>query len=1538
MYDIRIKPNSATVSTINDGNFNSSLHSHQSATPSSSNIPQPSQSAVTSNTTVPTISSEILSIQAHAATRPRKIKGIRQDPFNDYSIATFSDAILESVKVWDLRKLGPNPKPKLVISPYEYTINNPSSAVHTLSVATSTDSNATLNTANISINSTSPPVYDHKFHNHRGSSSSSGGSGSGMPVSLSSNNLAIGTASVTSSNRFSYMTSSSATANATTGVGVAGTNSAGPSINQNAYVIDIAWSTSRTNVLAVATSHQKFLSFYSTAKASDNFTRVPLYHIPVTDSIKCFSWMTSSNYHEFKRKYNLSSTLASSSASSTSTHTRSSLLSSVHGSATTATATATTSASTDPALLSSCEPSISLFTTAPVTSNHNTMTNSHHTRHHHHHHHRHELLIATQSKYMDIHVIESLGLSVAPNDSVLVCHGPNIRLNNATKLHNIHNHSHTIPTTTASPLSLSTNSGSSVSIEMRTKARCHAGYGMDTARNLQLLSDELDQSQQSPSQQSLTSMMNSAAEETNIVNAPSPSPPPPTRTPLSTSAITHNDDTSRVSDYKNSILDLISVWSWLYRVESLQSEYNAHNHHRTGALTKWNLTTATASTSSDSSASSTTTDVSSLLSFRTCGILQLIELQLQTDGVAKTKPPESQDSQTLIHHTLGVICYNSTYRRLARSICGWTNELYNKNNVNVNVSAGRKHSSRSTSALAAMTRRSSVGEGNASASASATVSVYNRSLANSNESYVSYISSNSSTNGVSIAEDNEEEDVVGIRNSSVRASVSSVPPRMSTGDDDADDAGDGYYLTPHDRDNGNNDDDTQDDEEYHELLLLINDCIVTGSFERAAALALFNGHIALSVTILQDSYHNITSLQQQSQALAMKTKSAATVTEDISTSGQTIESNDKRNRASFTTTNVATNINTNVSSPTLPIAMTTFMRQHKVRSNSGNSPGFSVTAAVAGSGMYKDDSNKQQYHHPYDTATPTTATTPVEPPLLLDETDEDDRLELQYQDISSEYLHCISMVAMCIAGYSASNITTSTTVASSSTSASVWISMANLVLSHLSLVSGKERCQSVCYLISMCQFLVENVTLSKKPNNVSGTSDIDPSTSTSTTTSGMTRKSLKSYTSIILNNALSLEDRVAFACSYLDDQTLVTWLKSLYTTSVEHGRLRGLIVTGLGREGLEIIQSYIDKYYDIQTAALIVGRIVDSTYQNAHGNSNVNVSSQWSLEVTWLNEYRGLLNRWRYFFARALLDVELGKLFRTQKSRFDSSGTGSGAKTQRPATAGLRAGSAGSSLGLKPTSGGSGGGEKTKAILGVQYSLPPHRNMESPHITLRCHYCSTSLPMDPMQQTQTSMSFLRKQKPIMNCCPHCKKQLPRCYVCLLYMGVMNPNIEFNRIMALRRLHADQALFLKQQSIQNNATNNITNTSGGADVNNTMTGTTTNSNTTGVNSSVTAMANAAVQEPDTMLEQNALEYGQWFFFCQKCRHGGHAACIESWFSTCGTSHHQKHGGGHCHSNPTHTHNPSENNQTTTVTVTKRNICGVSGCTCKCSDWT
>ena len=88
----------------------------------------------------------------------------------------------------------------------------------------------------------------------------------------------------------------------------------------------------------------------------------------------------------------------------------------------------------------------------------------------------------------------------------------------------------------------------------------------------------------------------------------------------------------------------------------------------------------------------------------------------------------------------------------------------------------------------------------------------------------------------------------------------------------------------------------------------------------------------------------------------------------------------------------------------------------------------------------------------------------------------------------------------------------------------------------------------------------------------------------------------------------------------------------------------------------------------------------------------------------------------------------------------------------------------------QPGGGSSSSIDRKTSAARLLYQMPPHN--DAPHVFLRCNYCSSSLPSDPLQQQQAS--FFRKQRPLINCCANCKKPLPRCYVCLLYMGLGDP--------------------------------------------------------------------------------------------------------------------------------------------------------------------
>lgn len=445
-------------------------------------------------------------------------------------------------------------------------------------------------------------------------------------------------------------------------------------------------------------------------------------------------------------------------------------------------------------------------------------------------------------------------------------------------------------------------------------------------------------------------------------------------------------------------------------------------------------------------------------------------------------------------------------------------------------------------------------------------------------------------------------------------------------------------------------------------------------------------------------------------------------------------------------------------------------------------------------------------------------------------------------DMTTEYLQLVSLVAMCFAGYSA-ELKKSTRNA--------WTSMCLHVLAQL---EGSKR-QATSYLVAACRFLFDTLD-----NSNDG------------------------FDAIIMNDKLYLEDRIAFSCIYLSDGKVVAWLSDVTSRCKESGSCEGLLVTGLSGDGLDILQQYIDIYTDIQTAALLVGRKVEKVPENT------SPPREW----LWLFEYRNLLNRWQMFIERASLDVELGKLQRQrpdrnrsasglsllhqqqQDSSIDGSAHGSQTGNNSHLTAQPLPSSATNRSGIYPEnaankpSGGVQVVDRKTSLNRTMYTLPVHSDF--PHVYLRCHYCSSSLPVDAMQQQNTA--YLRKQRPIINFCPNCKKPLPRCYVCQLYVGLINPHAEVSRILAQKRRIAD------------------------------------NSNALQIGLGTTASLPLNLLQASSLLKEeeksdhNILNFGRWLFFCQRCKHGGHASCIDDWFGQPG------------------------------VNDFFRSVCGVSGCNCRC----
>lgn len=348
------------------------------------------------------------------------------------------------------------------------------------------------------------------------------------------------------------------------------------------------------------------------------------------------------------------------------------------------------------------------------------------------------------------------------------------------------------------------------------------------------------------------------------------------------------------------------------------------------------------------------------------------------------------------------------------------------------------------------------------------------------------------------------------------------------------------------------------------------------------------------------------------------------------------------------------------------------------------------------------------------------------------------------------YVQTVSLVAMCFAGYnfptakaadSAANSPTGKaqgasrqSLSAASSASSTWSSMCKHVISQL-LHSQRE---ATGYLSAACQFLLSNL----EKITIGGAD------------------AAENFASIVNDIRLTLEDRVAFACTYLPDQAVNKWLERTVEQCISTGNIEGIIVTGLSDAGISILQKYVDIFDDVQTVALLVSRVIDSQNGAIEGpTAHTNGSGMPSKEWVWLHEYRSVLNKWEMFIERAYLDVELGKRYRRKAAMLAGAAGASGGKGAAAAVKKVPQKG-------QPTMGQGSQSQQQKSKAGrVLYKLPVHSDY--PHFYLRCGFCGASLPVDGMQNIRPE--HLRLQNNVLHCCAACNKQLPRCYVCQLYM-------------------------------------------------------------------------------------------------------------------------------------------------------------------------
>ena len=202
---------------------------------------------------------------------------------------------------------------------------------------------------------------------------------------------------------------------------------------------------------------------------------------------------------------------------------------------------------------------------------------------------------------------------------------------------------------------------------------------------------------------------------------------------------------------------------------------------------------------------------------------------------------------------------------------------------------------------------------------------------------------------------------------------------------------------------------------------------------------------------------------------------------------------------------------------------------------------------------------------------------------------------------------------------------------------------------------------------------------------------------------------------VLAETSLPLRERLGIALMYLDDQELTQYIDSNMAECIEEGDIEGIVLTGLTEQAVPLFENYIRKSSDLQTAVLAMS----FTCPRYFADSRVDL---------WRETYRSYLNNWCMFIPRALFDVQATK-----------------------------------------------------------HSTPPNGRPQlrpaSQQVSIRCNNCDQALHRSSVNSTPPTSATSHGSHPEKifgndkhgTVCPHCGRHMPRCVICMQWLGMPDPH-------------------------------------------------------------------------------------------------------------------------------------------------------------------
>lgn len=113
---------------------------------------------------------------------------------------------------------------------------------------------------------------------------------------------------------------------------------------------------------------------------------------------------------------------------------------------------------------------------------------------------------------------------------------------------------------------------------------------------------------------------------------------------------------------------------------------------------------------------------------------------------------------------------------------------------------------------------------------------------------------------------------------------------------------------------------------------------------------------------------------------------------------------------------------------------------------------------------------------------------------------------------------------------------------------------------------------------------------------------------------------------IIYDSSISIRERLGIALRFLNDKDLTIFLSKMTHTVVSQGQLEGLIFTGITPLGFDLLDKYVNKTSDVQTAASL------SIYGSPRYFKDDRVDQ-------WGDIYKDLLKSWSLFSMKCKFDI-----------------------------------------------------------------------------------------------------------------------------------------------------------------------------------------------------------------------------------------------------------------------------------------------------------